>query len=79
MPAQPQERYLLGAALQTRSFVPPLLDGQGLTITAVSCKDHLTIVTTGCPDRIAGLDALTGHIQASVGELESAVSTRTRG
>lgn len=76
VPSPPQQRYLLGAALHTRAFVLPLLDGQGLTITAIGCAEHLTIVTMGCPDRIQGLEEFGSHIDRSVRELESALKSR---
>jgi len=78
VPSPPRQRYLLGAALHTRAFVLPLLDGQGLTITAISCADHLTIVTTGCPDRIDGLEEFGSRVDRSIRELEAAVTTRKR-
>jgi len=79
VPSPPQKRYLLGAALHTRSIVLPLLDGQGLAITAIGCEDHLTIVAAGCPDRIEGLEEFGSRIDRSVRELEAAVKTGNSG
>jgi WS/DGAT/MGAT family acyltransferase len=73
LPVAAGERYLLGARLVDRSFMLPLMDGQGLSISVIRCLDHLTLSAVWCPVSGPGLDGLQARVDRALDALERAV------
>jgi len=74
LPVAAGERYLLGARLVDRSFILPLMDGQGLSFSVIRCGEHLTMTAVWCPGRAPGLEGLQARTDAALDALEAAVS-----
>jgi hypothetical protein len=74
LPVAAGERYLLGARLVDRSFILPLMDGQGLSFSVIRCGDHLTMTAVWCPGSAPGLDGLQARTDAALDALEAAIS-----
>jgi len=66
MPSTGEPRYLMGARLKSRYFALPLLDGQGLTMTASSCDDQMDLTVLACPDCVPGLDRWPAAVQRAL-------------
>lgn len=72
MPSTGEPRYLMGARLKSRYFALPLLDGQGLTVTASSCDDQMDLTVLACPDCVPGLDRWPAAIKQALRALTRA-------
>jgi diacylglycerol O-acyltransferase len=73
LPVAAGDRYLLGARLVDRAFMLPLMDGQGLSISVIRCRDHLTMTAVWCPGPVPALDGLQARVDRALESLESSV------
>lgn len=74
LPCSGEPRYLMGARLQARYFALPLLDGQGLTITASGCDGQMDLTALACPDCLPGLEGWSGAVRRAIRDLDRATA-----
>ncbi len=74
LPCSGEPRYLMGARLQARYFALPLLDGQGLTLTASSCDGQMDLTALACPDCLPGLEGWPGAVRQALRALDRATA-----